>query len=296
MKQIKCKICDKEFTSLWGLSRHNSQKHNMSSEMTYINYNLSGVEPTCGCGCGEKPTFLSIKKGYNKFIRGHSSRVNNNWGHNPDALKKSHATQKLMHEAGALKVWNDGLTIDDIRVRDNINKVMSNPNRSKNISKALIDVPKSEEHIRNISEGAKTRWSDPKERELQSHRRMLWMKENDYTVKSNLEEIINTIFITLDLEENVDYERQYYIRDNKSYYDFKLYKNNILIEVDGDFWHCNPNSKYKTPKYECQFKNLKKDKIKNEWCKDNNITLIRFWEYDIKNNLDEVISKLKELL
>lgn len=296
MEKIKCKICDKEFTSLSGLSKHNSRKHSMCSENTYIEYGLNNVPPICECGCGKKPTFLSIKKGYNKFIRGHASRVNNNWGHNSDVLKKSHDTQKKMHKSGELKMWNEGLTVDDPRVRDNINKIMSNPNRSKKISKALSNVPKSEEHKSKLSDIAKIRWSDPKEREVQSHRRMLWMKENDYTVKSNLEEIINTIFITLNLKEDVDYERQYYIRDNKSYYDFKLYKSNILIEVDGDFWHCNPNTKHKIPKYECQFKNIKKDKLKNRWCKDNNITLIRFWEYDIKNNLDSVIIKLKELL
>ena len=76
---------------------------------------------------------------------------------------------------------------------------------------------------------------------------------------------------------------------------FKIFKNNIYIEVDGDFWHCNPETKHNEPIYECQFKNLEKDKIKDKWCYDNNIKLIRFWENDINNDLISVVNKIKEI-
>jgi len=59
------------------------------------------------------------------------------------------------------------------------------------------------------------------------------------------------------------------------------------------FYHCNPNSKYSTPEYEIQKKNLSNDKRKNNWCKNHNITLIRYWEMDINERPEWVISDLK---
>ena len=296
MVNFKCNKCDKEYDNLKSLGSHRFQKHGIKPKDTYDEYVLNNEPKLCECGCGEEPKFLTITNGYRDYIRGHAARVNNNWGHNPEALRKSHGTQKKMYESGELTIWNKGLTIDDPRVKDNINKVMSNPERGKNISKALTGVEKSDEHKEKLSEVAKERWSSPEEREKQSHRRMVWMRENDYTVNSRTEEIVNTILKTLDLVEDVDYERQSYVRDIKAYYDFKIFKNNTYIEVDGDFWHCNPDTKHNEPLYEAQFKNIERDKVKTKWCEDNGYPLIRFWENDINNNLDDVINKLKLLL
>jgi very-short-patch-repair endonuclease len=296
MENFKCKECNKVFDTLKGLSNHRFQKHKIKSQETYDEYILNNIKPYCACGCGDVPKFLTITNGYREYVRGHSSRVNNNWGHNSEAIRKSHETQKKMYESGELTIWNKGLTIDDPRVKDNIDKTMSNPNRGKNISKKLTGIVKSKKHRENLSKVAKKRWSSQVEREKQSHKRMLWMKQNDYTIKSKLEEKINIILLSFGLIEGIDYERQSYVREIKSYYDFKLFKKNIFIEVDGDFWHCNPNTKHKKPIYESQFKNLEKDKIKNKWCSDNNYELIRIWETDINNNISEIIKKLKLLL
>ena len=135
---VTCKECNKEFETLDSLRRHRIQKHSINAEQTYIDYVLNGIEPKCKCGCGEKPKYLGIDAGYREYKLGHAARVSNNWGHNQIAIKKSHETQKRMHNEGTLKVWNDGLTMADERVRLNVEKVLSNPERGKNISKALI--------------------------------------------------------------------------------------------------------------------------------------------------------------
>jgi very-short-patch-repair endonuclease len=294
---VKCKECNREFESLDSLRRHNNQKHNINAEQTYVDYVLNGVKPTCKCGCLEEVKFLSIEKGFVDYIRGHAARVNNNWGHNESALKKSHETQKKMHANGEIKIWNKGLTIEDKRVRDNIDKIMSNPERGKNISKKLKNVPKSEEHKQNIKIGANIRWSDESEREKQSHRRMEYIIKNGFQVKSKLEETFKDILITnFSMVEEKDFYPQYYVREIKSLYDFKISGKKILIEVDGDFWHCNPNSNFAEPKYAPQISNLKQDEIKNKWCSDNGYKLLRFWETDINNNLNNVIETLKKEL
>jgi very-short-patch-repair endonuclease len=295
---INCKECNREFETLDSLRRHRIQKHNINAEQTYIDYILNGVEPKCKCGCGEKPKYLGIDAGYRDYIRGHAARVNNNWGHNPDVIKKSHETQKKMHDSGELNVWNKGLTIEDERVRNNIDKVMSNPERSKNISKKLKDVPKSSEHKIKLKLNAKDRWSKPEEREKQSHRRMEYIIKNGFQIKSKLEETFKNILINnFSMVEETDFYPQYYVREIKSLYDFKISGKNILIEVDGDFWHCNPNSDFSEPKYAAQINNLKQDKIKNEWCLNNNYKILRFWESDINNNPEGIIEILrKEIL
>jgi very-short-patch-repair endonuclease len=297
MSNFKCKICEKEYNSINGLRSHNVQKHNINAEQTYVDYVLTGVEPKCKCGCGLKTNFLSIEKGFVDYIRGHAARINNNWGHNPEAIKKSHQTQKKLHIEGKLKVWNDGLTIDDERVKDNIAKVMANPERGKNISKKLSGIKKSDKHKKNIKIAADIRWSNPDEREKQSHKRMQFIMKNGFQVKSKLEEtFVKILNSELNFIEHIDFHRQHYVREIKALYDFKISGKKILIEVDGDFWHCNPNTQFKEPIYEAQKGNLIQDKIKEEWCLKNGFKLLRFWESDINTKPEEVIKRLKEEL
>jgi very-short-patch-repair endonuclease len=292
---VVCKECGLEFETLDSLRRHRVQKHNVSAEQTYIDYVLGGVEPTCKCGCGEKPKYMGIDVGYREYIRGHASRVNNNWGHNPDILKKSHDTQKKMYADGRLKIWNKGLTIDDERVKDNINKVMVNPNRGKNISKKLKNIPKSEEHKIKIQKAAELRWLNPEEREKQSHRLIERLIKNNYkNPKTKLESRFEEILISLGLKTDIDYKYQHQL--SSAIFDFIIFNKNILIEVDGDFHHCNPNSKHRIPKYPIQFKTVANDYRKNLLALDNGFKLLRFWESNINTKLEYVIEELKREL
>lgn len=68
----------------------------------------------------------------------------------------------------------------------------------------------------------------------------------------------------------------------------------IVIEVNGDIWHANPN-KYKSTDLICTWKgNLptseiwKFDKIRKEQIESFGYSVLTFWEYDIKNNIDKV--------
>lgn len=81
-------------------------------------------------------------------------------------------------------------------------------------------------------------------------------------------------------------------------FDFKLPKYNLLIEYDGEY-HYYPIVKKKTAagieEAESVYENtIKHDKMKNDYCKNKGITLIRipYWEY---KNLDEYLyNVLKE--
>lgn len=289
MEKFICKECEKEFDTLKGLSNHRFQKHNIKPQDTYDEYVLNGVKPKCNCGCGVIPKFLTITNGYRDYVRGHSSRVNNNWGHNLEAVRKSHETQKKMYESGELTIWNKGLTIDDVRVKDNIDKVMSNPNRGKNISKKLSGIAKSEKHKEKLSKIAKKRWSNPEERKKQRERKVLWIKKNGFNKQSKLEKLFESLLIKL----GISFEPQYPV--NGYLYDFYVVDRNTLIEVDGDWFHFNKKI-YKKVTSIVQENTINNDKIKNNIAKKEGYNLIRFWEDDINNNLDNVINTLKLLL
>ena len=97
----------------------------------------------------------------------------------------------------------------------------------------------------------------------------------------------------LDLLE-IRYETSYYAKDIKAFYDVFLPDYNILIEVDGDFWHTNPLKYPDGPKNKCQIKNKLRDKVKTQWAADNGYKLLRFWENDINNNIKQVKQTLLE--
>jgi very-short-patch-repair endonuclease len=286
---ITCKICNLEFKSLDSLRRHLALKHKISSEETYVEYVLGGIQPPCKCGCGTKTNFLSFEKGFVGHVLGHASRINNNWGHNKEAISKSHETQKKMYNTGELVIWNKGLTIDDSRVKDNIIKVMSNPERGKNISKKLTGVNKSKKHKENLSKSQIISWCNDEKRLKQRYNRANYYKNKKFNKKSKLEQNFEELLITL----GIVYETQYPI---KGYlFDFFIKSKNVLLEVDGDWYHFNPKI-HKLPLTPIQIHNINNDSIKNDIAKEDGYILIRFWEDDINNNLDNVINTLKLLL
>jgi very-short-patch-repair endonuclease len=76
------------------------------------------------------------------------------------------------------------------------------------------------------------------------------------------------------------------------YFDLYLPEYNILVEIDGDFWH--PKSLDEC-KYDFQKSNYKKDKRKDKLCKSKNIQLIRIRESEKRmvSNIIENILHIK---
>lgn len=121
---MQCNLCSKEFGSIDSLRKHYGRKHNVSSQEFYNEFILNGNVPTCKCGCGEVPVFRGVVKGYGDWIRGHISRVKNNWGHNQTAIENSSNTRRIQYRNGERSVWNVGLTKEtDDRVKKNGERV-----------------------------------------------------------------------------------------------------------------------------------------------------------------------------
>ncbi|MFD1777971.1 hypothetical protein ACFSFW_04765 [Fredinandcohnia salidurans] len=88
----------------------------------------------------------------------------------------------------------------------------------------------------------------------------------------------------------IPYESQVNIRGFVA--DFQL-RNNKIIEVHGDYWHCNPKV-YKEPKNETQRRKIKQDRMKRACFNELGYTVLYIWELDINNNYDQVIKIIKQ--
>ena len=289
-----CKICQKECAGLNSLRSHSIQKHNISSEQIYIDYVLNGVKPTCECGCGKTTKFLSVGRGYSKFIQSHHNRVpgKNNFHKNPNTHQKAIETQKKNWKEGKYVGWWENKTPETLEKIEGIKeKLRNDKERGKKISKKLKGVPKTEISKIKNSESQKIRYkNNPKLKEDASIRRIKWLKSTLSNKKSKLESKFETILNLL----NIEYEFQHEFQ--KRLFDFKIKDKNILIEVDGDFYHCNPNTKHSEVLYETQSLTKKNDNYKNTLCQNHGMILLRYWEKDINERPEWIISELKKEL
>jgi len=89
----------------------------------------------------------------------------------------------------------------------------------------------------------------------------------------------------------IKYVYQYKAESIGRYFDFYCVDANVLIEVDGDFFH-GRNLVYEEMS-PMQKHNKFVDDIKNKWALSNCIPIIRIWEYDINKNPEKVMDLLR---
>lgn len=94
--------------------------------------------------------------------------------------------------------------------------------------------------------------------------------------------------------EGINLEHQFAL--GYKFYDFNIKGTNILIEFDGDFYHCNPEIYPEGPKYKHQKKAIVNDLYKNKLAKENDFYLIRIWENDFNKNKSKVLKRIKKLV
>jgi len=201
--------------------------------------------------------------------------------------------------------WNKNLTKEtDERVAK-----MYSFERNKKISKSKKGKklgPQSEEHKRKVIESKKDTKCSEKTKEKISKKNKGKKRSEEFKRKDReralfrvqtqhgpykdtkpelkMKEILN--------ELNISFKHQFRLGNHS--FDFHLLNTNILIEVDGDYWHSNPKKFIKLNNTQLKIK--ERDKKHNEIAKTNNFILLRFWENDILNNTEEVKNKLAKTL
>lgn len=261
------------------ISKANKGKENHLKNKTYKEY------------FGEKKSKNIREKMSNSLKKFHKNNEYIHWTEKKDKneideIYKTHSKKlKIKYQNGEMESFIKGKTFEEYYGDEakNIKNKISNTRKEKiasgKIKKSWNEglTKENDARILKASKKMSKNWL--------SEKRMKHLK----TIFSKLEEN----FINLLQENNIDFKRQKRL-DGKCY-DFYIPKNNLLIEVDGDWHHCNPNLNI-LPKHDMQKRNIKNDKLKNEIAKKYDYKLIRFWEHDIKNNIDQVKQQLfKEL-
>lgn len=94
----------------------------------------------------------------------------------------------------------------------------------------------------------------------------------------------------------VDYIWQFSPKGYGRVYDFYIPSANLIIEIDGSWYHSDPRVVTEDNKKKMHVRNKLIDEAKNEWALTHGFPIMRIWEYDIDNNPSKVMSDLKERL
>lgn len=111
-------------------------------------------------------------------------------------------------------------------------------------------------------------------------------------ISTSIEDIISEILV----RNNIDFKKQY--RFQQYIADFYIPEANLIIEADGDYWHCNPSIYKDGPINDIQIRNIKRDILKNNAYKKSSLEVVRYWESDINNkgyNIEnKILNDIKE--
>lgn len=277
MQTFKCHLCEKEYDNYTSISLHYRKSHEVPSEVVRKLIYNNGEDPKCKCGCDEIVTWNYREEKFNDFKKGHHVRTTGGF-YSSDGLAKSLQKRKERFATGELQQWNKGISYESAYGKERAESlkklITDNQERSKKISEFHKGKPKSKEHIEKLK----------KQLAINRRERLTSGK------MSKPERIMQEI-----LEANgIPYTYQHEL--SGFFYDFIIQGTNILIEVDGDFWHCKPGSPYEEPKMPEQIKNMANDKKKTAIAYANGYKLLRFWESDIESNRLQVSKVLVENL
>lgn len=93
----------------------------------------------------------------------------------------------------------------------------------------------------------------------------------------------------------VKYVRQFEAKEIGRFYDFKI-ENGPILEINGSYWHGDKRIYEEKDLNSVQKKNIYIDNLKRRWAENNGIEIYYFWEKDIHENPEKILSTLKEIL
>ena len=108
--RIRCPKCEADFGQELRFLEHLTNIHDITDhEALYVQVILSGVKPSCACGCGTSTPWHGWKKGYtSKYARGHNASVDSVYL-NKDRQKEFVQKRIDGYKEGRIKSWNTGL-------------------------------------------------------------------------------------------------------------------------------------------------------------------------------------------
>lgn len=260
---------------------HIENEHNISIEQYYSEY--ENIElGKCPCQiCGKDRTFLNPKSKNFKLKKYECGRTEGTMKWSKEAKTSRLGSNNPMH---GKTPWNRGIGREDYRI-DKIARLKEGKKVSKETRKKQSESAKK----RSVHGHTGHRHSDETKEKLRQN--TLKRISSGAYKQTKSKPHIEMCKILEDLNFRYSEEKVY------GYYSFDIYleEYDIYIEVDGDYFHANPKFYKNKILNETQKKNISNQKRKDSFCRTKNLKLLRFWEYDIENNKDNIICILQKL-
>jgi len=280
---VKCQLCQQEM-SFGRIKRHISSKHKKITIDQYIKNYWSTLPLHQPCEvCKENIVYkykTCSKECRSKLEHGHKGKSK------PEGFMSEEHKQKISNSHIGKIVSN--------KTREKISNSSRGKTRNKNRVSPMLGKSQSENQKQKVKETLNNFYNNGGEP---------WTKDNKHTPETiekifskkpmnKLEKYVSSI---LD-ENNINYTFQFFLKTKEGTcksYDFKIKNTNILIEIDGDYWHGGPSLEKHFYKLEETKQN---DVLKDKLALENGFTLIRIWESDIYKQPDLIINKIKSLI
>lgn len=94
----------------------------------------------------------------------------------------------------------------------------------------------------------------------------------------------------------VKYKWQFEAAEIKRFFDYYLPDHNLIIEVNGGYWHADPRLYEGKKLTRVQKHDIRVDDYKKKWALLHGIPILYIWEKDINENPSEVMKILKKRL
>lgn len=218
----------------------------------------------------------------------------------------SEETKRKMGEANLGKTpWNKGKK--GVQVSWNKGKTASKESKEK-MSKSQKKLWENPKYRKRMSESARSSINPNRFKTGHKFSKEVIDKIRKYTLKqyesgqfpkqtnTKPERQLKEELIKRGYKEGIDFIHQFKFM-NKFMCDFCFPHKKVIIEVDGDFWHGNPDKYSQEELHKHQLKGIARDKSKNAYIRkvDNGSwKLIRIWESDIKKDVSECVDKIEQ--
>ena len=289
---LQCEICGKSLSQMESVGKrgayrsvrfknHVENKHDMTLSEYFDKVGL--FVPRCVCGCGKltpispKGSELVVKR----CIRWHPDIHNS---------KRVEANKRMRESRlgagnpmyGAIP-WNKGLTKE---TSDLVNGIASKLKGHKHSFSARMKMSESAKQ-RTIHGHTGCHHSEATKNKI----REATLRQISSGCLGRLRSRPHCVFAVMLDSLGIDYEEEK-IEGNFSF-DFYIPHVNVYVEVDGDYYHSHPCAYPDGPITKTQKKNAYRDGVKNHFCLERGMVLVRFWERDILKNGESVLATIK---
>lgn len=280
---IVCQICNQEM-SFGRIKRHISSRHKEITVDQYVKNYWSTLPSHQPCEvCKENIVYkykTCSKECRSKLEHGHKGKLK------PEGFMSKEHKEKISNS-------HLGKVVTE-RTKQKISESSKGKTRNKDRVSPMLGKTQSNYQKQKVKERLDSFYKNGGEP---------WTKNNKHTPETiekifskkpmnKLEEFVSSILNKNDIK----YHFQFFLKTKDGIcksYDFKIKDTNILIEIDGDYWHGGLSLKKHFYKVNETKQN---DILKEQLALENGFQLIRIWESDIYKQPNILIDKIKNLI